>query len=84
MWLEFRRVLFRSPLSNSMLTTEENIQLALNEGGNLVTKEVLSNFDTDGSPIVIGNDKYTSKGAVPKNYQTPYGEANVEDRKSVV
>lgn len=34
-------------------------------------------FDTDGSAIVIGDTKLTSKGEVPKAYQTPYGEVEV-------
>jgi hypothetical protein len=65
-------------LSNSMLETEENIQSALNDCGNIVTKEFLTTFDTDGSPIAIGNEKFTSKGKVSKKYQTPYNEINIE------
>src|SRR6266487_6939869 len=33
---------------------------------------------TDGSPIVIGGVKLTSKGPVLKSYQTPFGEMAVE------
>lgn len=62
----------------SMLEAEEEIQKALNEGGMLLTCEALKRFDTDGSPIRLGNTKFTSKGLVPKAYQTPYGEVLVE------
>lgn len=64
-------------LSNSMLESEIAIQQSLNEAGTLATKELLKNFDTDGSPIQIGPNKYTSKGQVEKIYQTPYGETRV-------
>ena len=65
------------PLSRSMLDTEEAIQQALNQAGVLATAEALKQFDTDGSPLVIGPTRWTSKGQEPKAYQTPYGEASV-------
>jgi hypothetical protein len=65
-------------LSRSMLDTEETIQQALNEAGTLATTEALKQFDTDGSPLQIGDTRWTSKGQEPKTYQTPYGEAVVE------
>jgi len=63
--------------SNSMLDGEEIIQEALNEAGQIATKELLKRFDTDGSPIKIGNTKLTSKGQFPKRYQTPHGEIEI-------
>src|ERR1700733_2454420 len=65
------------PLSRSMLDTEETIQQALNQAGVLATAEALKQFDTDGSPLVFGATRWTSKGQEPKTYQTPYGEAIV-------
>jgi len=65
------------PFAASMLESEEVIQKALNEAGVLATEEVLRTFDSDGSPIVIGGTRLTSKGQVPKEYQTPYGVAVV-------
>lgn len=67
----------RIPLSRSLLDTERAIQQALNAAGLLATTEALRQFDTDGSPLRIGQDRYTSKGQEPKGYQTPYGEAVV-------
>src|SRR5215813_8287671 len=67
----------RIPLSRSLLLTEQAIQQALNEAGLLATTEALKQFDTDGSPLQIGQARYTSKGQEPKGYQTPYGEAIV-------
>jgi hypothetical protein len=51
----------------SMLEMEEKIALTVNELGKIATKEALKQFDTDGSPIVVGNRRYTSKGLVKKN-----------------
>ena len=64
-------------ISGSMLDVEERIQSALNEAGVVLTQETLKRFDTDGSPILTGPIKWTSKGQVEKVFQTPYGEATV-------
>jgi hypothetical protein len=64
-------------LGRSMLESEDKIQAALNEAGSMVTGEALKCFDTDGSPLVYGGVKLTSKGQEPKTYQTPYGEIKV-------
>lgn len=61
-------------LSRSMLDTEEAIQVALNEAGCIASREALGYFDTDGSPIKIGDEIWRTKGQQPKIYQTPYGE----------
>src|SRR5882724_897347 len=66
------------PYASSMLDFEESIQLRLNEAGVLATTEALGRFDTDGSPIQVGDTKLTSKGQLKKEYQTPYGVASVE------
>src|SRR4051812_30950746 len=64
-------------LSRSMLDTEEAIQQALNQAGVLASAEALKQFDTDGSPLLLGSTRFTSKGQEPKTYQTPYGPATV-------
>lgn len=61
----------------SMLESEITLQTALNEAGNLVTGSCLERFDTDGSALLIGGERLTSKGRLPKSYQTPYGEVEV-------
>jgi hypothetical protein len=65
------------PLNSSMLNGEQSIEEALNEAGALASGELLQQFDTDGSAIQLGTQKYTSKGLVEKAYQTPYGETRV-------
>ena len=59
--------------SDSMLNSEEQIQAALNQAGQLATKEALSNFDTDGSPIKVSNNSYTSKGKKKGNMKAAMG-----------
>ncbi|MDR2563917.1 MAG: hypothetical protein LBC98_08235 [Prevotellaceae bacterium] len=51
-----------------MLTHEEAIQMAVNEAGVIATQYVLSQYDTDGSPVKVDKEKYTSKGQVSKIY----------------
>ena len=65
-------------LSRSLLDTEEAIQVALNEAGCLASREALKYFDTDGSPIKIGDEVWRTKSQQPKYYQTPYGEVELE------
>jgi hypothetical protein len=65
------------PYNDSMLDFEEALQRRLNDAGVVATVEGLKQFDTDGSPITVGPVKFTSKGRVEKDYQTPYGVATV-------
>ena len=60
-----------------MLDFEQTIQERLNQAGVVATQEALQQFDTDGSPIIIGPVKFTTKGQLPKEYQTPSGVATV-------
>src|SRR4028118_556985 len=65
------------PFNRSMLAAEESICDALNEAGTLASQNFLKRFDTDGSPIIIGDTTLTTKGTVDKEYQTPYGATTV-------
>jgi hypothetical protein len=64
-------------ISNSMLKSEEAILESVNEVGNLASQETLKSFDTDGSTIIIGSSKLTSKGQEKKAYQTPFGKVEI-------
>jgi hypothetical protein len=66
------------PYNDSMLDFEEALQRRLNDAGVVATAEGLRQFDTDGSPITVGPVKFTSKGQVQKDYQTPYGVATID------
>ena len=65
------------PYKGSMLDAEDAIQDALNRAGVLATAEALGRLDADGEPIAVGDARLTSKGRLPKDYQTPYGVATV-------
>ncbi len=56
---------------------EGAIQEATNAVGRCVTEEALTRFDTDGSPMRVGDIKLTARGRDPKEYQTPYGPVQV-------
>jgi hypothetical protein len=71
-------VSFRVTPGNSMLESEENLRTALNEAGSLATGKCLEHFDTDGAALTIGGERLTSKGCLPKAYQSPYGEVAVK------
>jgi hypothetical protein len=58
-------------LKGSMLEMEENILVALNELGSVVTGEALSKFDTNGEPIRVGGVKHTSKAKEKKSTKRP-------------
>jgi len=66
------------PYTKSMIESEELIQIGLNAAGLMASEKIISSFDTDGSNIKIGNIKFTNKGKVVKEYETPYGSAKIE------
>lgn len=48
-------------LDGNLMQMEEHIQDALNAAGQLATGKALEQFDTDGSPIILGNTKLTAR-----------------------
>ncbi|MGB1258128.1 MAG: ISKra4 family transposase [Thiolinea sp.] len=65
-------------IGGDLLATEERIQSVLNDAGCAVTALSLAEFDTDGSPLITGDVKWTRRCRSPKTYQTPYGSIQVE------
>jgi hypothetical protein len=61
-----------------MLQGEKNRLDIMNTAGTMATEKLLKNFDTDGAPIKVGNQTFTSKGPQGKDYQTPYGTCRVD------
>lgn len=61
-----------------MLSMESSIQDSLNEAGLIGSKVALERFDTDGSPIIIANQKLTVQRKHNESYQTPYGVTEVK------
>jgi hypothetical protein len=69
----------RIPKSRDFFRCEENIQNTLNEAGCLAIGAALENFDTDGSPIIMGEEKYTAKRKkIGKDYECRYGTVHVQ------
>ena len=60
-------------ISGSLMEMENAILDGCNEMGSLATAEALQKFDTDGSPIKLGEVKMTVRDKTNKTYQTPYG-----------
>ena len=52
----------RVNFNNSMLDSEKNLQVALNEAGVLASGELLETFDANGKPLQFGSVTMTSKG----------------------
>lgn len=69
----------RVAVSSNFLDFEKQVQDELSNAGRLLTECGLKDFDADGSPIIIGNTKYTAKqNPVEKKYETPFGAVKVE------
>jgi hypothetical protein len=52
--------------------------VGFNEIGCLATTEALKRFNTDGSPIKLGDTKMRARDKGNKTYQTPYGSVQLE------
>ena len=65
-------------LTGSLMEMESLILDACNDIGGLATQEALQRFDTDGSPIKLGDTKMTVRDKSNKTYQSPYGAVDVE------
>jgi len=64
-------------LTGSLLEMENTILDSCNEIGSLATTEALQKFDTDGSPIKLGDTKMTVRDKDNKTYQIPYGSVQL-------
>ena len=64
-------------ITGTLLESEQAILDACNEVGKTATGYAIKRNDTDGSPIQVGNVKFTARDLTPKIYETPYGEVEV-------
>jgi len=64
-------------LTGSFMEMENIILDVCNEMGCLATTEALQKFDTDGSPLKLGDTKMTARAKDNKTYQTPYGSVQL-------
>jgi hypothetical protein len=58
-------------LEGTMLSQEEQIEQALIELGLKMSQLSVESFDTDGAPIIVRNEKYTSKVQEKKRFRRP-------------
>lgn len=65
-------------LTGSLLSMEESILDGCNQLGCLATKEALSRFDADGTPIRVGSTNLTARTQSEKTYHSPYGKVRVK------
>lgn len=65
------------PVGN-FLEQEEQIAEAVAEVGRIASELTMKEYDTDGSPILVNNVKYTSRGLQKKIFQTPWGEISLD------
>ena len=65
-------------LEGSLMEMENIILDGINEVGCLATGAALKRFDTDGSPLIHSEEKYTARNQDSKKYQTPYGVTEIE------
>ena len=56
---------------SSMLSSEEQIQKAVNDLGGMTTKLALEQFDTKGETIMKDGEKLSSKGKQKKTIKRP-------------
>ena len=61
-------------LEGTMLSQEEQIEQALRELGLKMSQLSVERFDTDGAPIIVSNERYTSKGQEKKRFRHPTGK----------
>jgi hypothetical protein len=65
-------------LKDSLLESEQSIVEGVNQVGALATGEALKRFDTDGTPIKVGDVKFTARCRSEKDYQTPFGPVRID------
>ena len=56
-----------------LMDQETALQIGLQEAGRLAMLEVLKGLDTDGRPIVVSNERHTSRGQEKKPIKRPSG-----------
>jgi hypothetical protein len=49
-----------------LMDQETALQIGLQEAGRIAMQEAIKDLDTDGRPIVVANDRYTSRGTEKK------------------
>ena len=56
-----------------LMDQETALQVGLQEAGRLAMQEAIKKMDTNGEPIVVSNERYTSRGVEKKTIKRPSG-----------
>lgn len=54
-----------------LMDQETALQIGLQEAGRVIMEEAIKSFDTNGNPIVVDNEQYTSRGLEKKLIKRP-------------
>jgi hypothetical protein len=57
-----------------LMDQETALQLGLQEAGRVMMEEAIKSLDTNGKPIVVSNERHTSRGAEKKHIKRPLGK----------
>jgi hypothetical protein len=57
-----------------LMDQETALQIGLQEAGRIAMQEAIKDLDTDGRPIVVANDRYTSRGKEKKRTKRSSGQ----------
>jgi hypothetical protein len=57
-----------------LMDQETALQIGLQEAGRIAMQEAIKDLDTDGRPIVVANDRYTSRGTEKKRTKRSSGQ----------
>ena len=57
-----------------LMDQETALQIGLQEAGRIAMLEAIKDLDTDGRPIVVSNERYTSRGAEKKRIKRSSGQ----------
>ena len=56
-----------------LMDQETALQLGLQEAARLALQEAIKELDSNGAPIVVANERYTSRGLEKKRTKRPSG-----------
>lgn len=54
-----------------LMDQETALQIGLQAAGRLAMQEAIKEMDTNGEPIVVSNERYTSRGVEKKTIKRP-------------
>lgn len=60
--------------AGDLMDQETALQIGFQEAARLSMLEAIKSLDTDGRPIVVGNERYTSRGSEKKRIKRPSGQ----------